>query len=128
MTIPRDVLLAMEAVGVDGLQDAGAVAGAGGDLGRRGACVQPQRQGGVPQVVGAASQAGGSQGEAERGGPGGVPGAAVDRFAEDAAAGAAEQPLVRGGPLAAQVVAQQRRPRTARRDARARTGDGRDLR
>jgi hypothetical protein len=46
----------------------------------------------MPQVVGAASESGGGEVRAEGQGAGGVPGAAVDRFAEQAAAGAGEQP------------------------------------
>jgi hypothetical protein len=97
------VLVAVGAVQVDLMQDAGAVPGPGGDLGGRAAGVQPQRQGGVPQVIAAAGQRRGSQAGAEGGLAGGVPGAAVDRFAEHAAAGAAEQPAVRRGPECMQV-------------------------
>ena len=51
---------------------------------RRAAGVQPQRQGGVPQVVRAAGKRGGGQFWSERGRAGGVPGAAVDGLAERA--------------------------------------------
>ena len=97
-----DLVLAVDAVGVDGQQHGDAVPGAGGDLGGRGAGVQPEGQGGVAQVVGTAGQPGGGQLRAEGQGAGGVPGAAVDRFAERAAAGAAEQPPVRRGAVAAE--------------------------
>ena len=68
-----DVDLAVGAVQVDLMQDTGAVPGPGGDLRRRTGGVQPQGQGGVPQVVGAAAKRGGGQVRAE----GGVPGAAI---------------------------------------------------
>ena len=61
----------------------------------------------MPQIVGAAGQWGGRQGRAERGLAGGMPGTAVDRFAERAAAGAAEQPAIRGGAELADVLAEQ---------------------
>ena len=94
------------AVQVDLMQDTGAVAGPRGDLRGRAAGVQPQRHGGVPQVVGAAGERGGGQVRAERCLAGGVPGAAVDRLAEHAAAGAAEQPPVRRGAMVAEVTAE----------------------
>lgn len=78
-----NVVVAVDAVGVNGLQDVDAVPGAGGDLGRRVAGVQPQGQGGVPA-------------------------AAIQAFAEHATAGAAEQPPVGRGPVVAQVLVQQR--------------------
>jgi hypothetical protein len=46
------VVVAVDAVGVDGEQDVDAVPGAGGDLGGFTPGVQPQGQGGVAQVVG----------------------------------------------------------------------------
>ena len=48
--------LAVGAVQVDLMQDTGAVPGPRGDLCGRAAGVQLQRQGGVPQVVGAAGE------------------------------------------------------------------------
>ena len=69
--------------------------------------VEPQRQGGVPQVVRAAGERGGGQFRAERGLAGGAPGAAGDRHAEHSAAGATEQPPVRCGAELAQVLAEQ---------------------
>ncbi len=60
----------------------------------------------MPQVIRAAAERGGGQLRAERGLAGGVPGPAVDRFAEHAAAGAAEQPPVRRRPMIAQVAVQ----------------------
>jgi hypothetical protein len=81
-----DVFLAAETAGVDGMQDADAVAGTGGDLGGRAGGVEPQRQGGVPQIVRPPGQRGGGQVGAECMIAGGVPGAAVHRFAEHAAA------------------------------------------
>ncbi len=101
-----DVFVAVDAVQVDLVQDAGAGTGPGGDLGGFPAGVQPQGQRGVPQVVGAAGYRGGGQVRAERGPAGGVPGAAIDRFAENAAAGAAEQPPVRRGAEGVQVLAE----------------------
>jgi hypothetical protein len=92
------IVQAVGAVQVDLLQDTGAVPGPRGDLRGRAACVQPQRQGGMPQVVGAAGECGGGQAGGERGLAGSVPGAAVDRLTEHAAAGTAEQPPVRRGP------------------------------
>jgi hypothetical protein len=89
------VFVAVDAVQVDLVQDTGAGTGPGGDLGGFPAGGEPTGQRGVPQVVGAAGDRGGGQLRAERGLAGGVPGAAVDRFAEHAAAGAAEQPPVR---------------------------------
>jgi hypothetical protein len=80
----------VDAVQVDVVQDAGAVACAGGDFGGRAAGVEPQRQGGVPQVIGAAGERGGGQLRPERRVAGGVPGAAIDRFAEHAAGRATE--------------------------------------
>ena len=68
--------------------DAGAVPGAGGDLGGRTGGVQPQGQGGMPQVIRAAGEHGSGQFRAEGGLAGGMPGPAVDRFAEHAAADA----------------------------------------
>ena len=50
--------MAADAVQVDLVQDAGAVARPGGDLGGRAGGVQPERQGGMAQVVRAASQRG----------------------------------------------------------------------
>ena len=44
----EQVVVAVDAVGVDGEQDRDAVPGPGGDLGRVSSGVQPQRQGGVP--------------------------------------------------------------------------------
>ena len=67
------VFLAVGAVQVDLMQDTGAVADPRGDLRGRAAGVQPQRQGGVPQVVGAAGERGGGQVRAERCPAGGVP-------------------------------------------------------
>ncbi len=52
---------AVGAVQVEIVQDTGAVTGASGDFGGRPAGVQPQGQGGVAQVVGAAGQHGGGQ-------------------------------------------------------------------
>ena len=63
------------------MQDTGAVPGPRGDLCGRAAGVQPQRQGGVP-------------------------GAAVDRLAEHAIAGAAEQPPIRRDAMVAAVTAE----------------------
>ena len=60
------------------MQDAGAGPGPGGDFGGRAGGVEPQGQGGVPQVAGAAGGRGGGQGGAEGGLAGGVPGAAVE--------------------------------------------------
>ena len=101
-----DLVLAVDAVGVDGKQHDDVVPGAGGDLGGRRSGVQPQGQGGMPQVVGAARESSGGEVRAEGQGAGGVPGAAVDRFAEHAAARAGEQPPVRRCAVAAQVGAQ----------------------
>ena len=53
------VVLAVGAVQVDLMQDTGAVPGPRGDLRGCAAGVQPQRQGGVPQVIGVAGQRGG---------------------------------------------------------------------
>ena len=92
--LAADIFLAADAMHIDALQDVHAGARAGGDLGGRAAGVQPQGQGCVPQVVRAAGQWGGCLGGAERGLAGGMPDAAVDRFAERAAAGAAEQRAV----------------------------------
>ena len=63
--------LSVDAVGVDLEQDGDAVPGAAGDFGGRDAGVQPQGDGGVPQVVGAAGQRGGVLGGGQRGGAGG---------------------------------------------------------
>ena len=59
------VVLAVGAVQLDLMQDTGAVPGTGGDFGGRTAGVQPQRQGGVPQVVGAAGERSGGHLRAE---------------------------------------------------------------
>jgi hypothetical protein len=77
-----DLVVAGDAVGVDGQQHAGAVPGAGGDLGGRRAGGPPQRQRGVPQVVGPAGRRRGGQVRAQRRGAGGVPGAAVEAFVQ----------------------------------------------
>jgi hypothetical protein len=65
-----DLFAAVDAVCVDVLQDVGAVPGAGGDLGGRAGGVQPQGQGGMPQVVGSAGErrwtASASEGRPER--------------------------------------------------------------
>jgi hypothetical protein len=61
------VVLAVGAVQVDLMQDAGAGPGPGGDLGGRAGGVEPQGQGGVPQVIGAAGERGGGQAGAEGG-------------------------------------------------------------
>jgi hypothetical protein len=100
------VVVVVDAVLVGVVQDAGAVAGPGGDFGGLAGGVEPQGQGGVAQVVGAAGEWGGGQGGAERGVAGGVPDAAVDRFAEDAAAGAAEQSPVGCGAVFGEVLAE----------------------
>ena len=55
------VLLAVDAVQVDVVQDPGAVPGAGGDLGGRAGGVQPQGQGGMPEVIRAAGERGSEQ-------------------------------------------------------------------
>jgi len=97
--LPADeVFLAIDAVRVDLVQNTGAVAGSGGHLGVRAGRVQPQGQGGVPQIRAAAGERGGGQFLAGRGLAGGVPGTAVDGLAEHAAADAAEQPSVTAGP------------------------------
>jgi hypothetical protein len=98
------VVLAVGAVQVGLMQDTGAVPRPRGDLGARASGIQPQRQGGVPQVIGTAGQRGGGQAGAERGLARGVPGAALDRLAEHATAGAAEQPPVRRDPERMQVL------------------------
>jgi hypothetical protein len=98
-----DVVLAVDAVGVDGEQHGDAVPGPSGDLGGGAAGVQPEGQGGVPQVVGAAGQSGGSRGS-EGLSVGGVPGAAAAAFAEQPAAGTAEQAAVGCGAVAAAVA------------------------
>jgi hypothetical protein len=72
------IVLAVGAVQADLIEDTGAVPGPGGDLSGRLGGVQPQRQGGVPQVIGTAGQRGGGQAGAEGGLAGGVPDAAVD--------------------------------------------------
>jgi hypothetical protein len=56
-----DVLLAVDAMHVDGLQDADAVPSSCGDFAGRGARAQPEGQGGVPQVVRPAGERGGGQ-------------------------------------------------------------------
>jgi hypothetical protein len=81
-----DVILAVDAVDVDGEQRADAVAGVPGDFGGCGAGVQPQGQGGVAQVVRAPGEWRGRCGP-ESQDAGGVPGAAVAAFAERATAG-----------------------------------------
>jgi hypothetical protein len=96
----------VNAVDVGVVQDTDAVAGPRGDFGGFAGGVEPQGQGGVPQVVGAAGQRGGGKAGAERCLAGGVLGAAVDRLAEHAAAGAAEQPPVRRGAMVAEVTAE----------------------
>jgi hypothetical protein len=53
-----DLVVAGDAVGVDGEQDTYAVPGAGSDFGGRGAGGQPQRQRGMAKVVGAADRLG----------------------------------------------------------------------
>jgi hypothetical protein len=60
----------------------------------------------VPQVIGLAHEFGGGQFWAERGQAGGVPDASVNRFAEYAAAGAAEQSAVRCGAVLVEVAPQ----------------------
>jgi hypothetical protein len=72
----------------------------------------------VPQIVGAAGERGGGQVRAESGLAGGVPGAAVHGLAEDAAAGAAEQPAVRRAAVLVEVAAEHAdQDRRDRRDA-----------
>jgi hypothetical protein len=61
------ILVAVGAVQVDLVKDAGTGPGPGGDLGGLAGGVQPQGQGGVPQVVGAAGQWRGGQAGAEGG-------------------------------------------------------------
>ena len=58
----EQVVVAVDAMGVDGEQDRDAVPGPGGDLGRVSSGVQPQRQGGVPQVGPPGEPAGGELG------------------------------------------------------------------
>ncbi len=72
-----DVVLAVDAVGVDGEQGGDAVPGPPRDLGGGGVGVQPQGQGGMPQVVGAAGESGGDSRGPEGQCAGGVPDAAV---------------------------------------------------
>jgi hypothetical protein len=98
--------LAVDAVGVDLEQDRDAVPGAAGDFGGGDAGVQPQGDGGVPQVVGAAGQRGGVLGGGEGGGAGGGPVVAVGAVLDDAAACGAEDPPVRGGAVALEVGAE----------------------
>src|ERR1700720_2515770 len=100
-----DVLLAVDAMHVDGLQDADAVPSPCGDYAGRGARAQPEGQGGVPQVVRPQGERGAGQNWAERSVAGGMPDPAVQAFAEHAAAGTAEQPPVRRRAVIAQVPA-----------------------
>jgi hypothetical protein len=111
------LLLAGDRVRVDGVQDGEAVPGAGCCFLGCDARGEPQGQGGVPQVVGPAATGGGREAGAERGGAGGVPGAAVGALAEDAAASPAEEPPVFCGAEFAEVVAQES-------DKAGRDGDG----
>jgi hypothetical protein len=71
------LFLARDRMGVDGVQDGGAVPGAGRCFLGCDPGGEPQRRCGVAQVVGPAGERGGGQARAERGGAGGVPGAAV---------------------------------------------------
>ena len=98
-----DVVLAIDAVRVDGEQHGDAVPGPLRDLGGGSTGVQPEGQGGVPQVVGAAGQSGGSRRGPQSLAAGGVPGAAVTAFAKGTAAGAAEQAAVGCGAIAAEA-------------------------
>src|ERR1700730_12070785 len=68
-----DVVLAVDAVGVDGEQHGDAVPGPLRDLGGGGGGVQPEGQGGMPQVVRAAGEGGGSRRGPEGLAAGGVP-------------------------------------------------------
>jgi hypothetical protein len=100
------LVLARDGVGADGAGDGDAVAGAGGcffgcDAG------DPEGQGCVAQVAGAAGERGGGEAGAECGGAGGVPGAAAGALPEDSAAGSGEQPTVRSCAEGAQVVVQE---------------------
>ena len=92
-----DIFLAVDAVQVDLVQDAGAVAGPCGDLCGRVRRVQPQGQGGMPHVVWTPGERGDGQFRAQRGQAGCVPGAAVVRFAEYAAAGGSDASAPRAG-------------------------------
>ena len=91
--------------------------GAAGDFGGGDAGVQPQGDGGVPQVVGAAGQRGGVLGGGEGGGAGGGPVGAVGAVLDDAAACGAEDPPVRAGAVALEVGAEEL-------DQDGRDGDG----
>ena len=97
--------MAVGAVQVDVVQDTGAAACPPSDLGGRPAGVEPQRQGGVPQVVRATGKRSGGQLRSERRLAGSVPDAAIDGFAEHAATGAAEQPPIRCGAELPEVTA-----------------------
>jgi hypothetical protein len=92
------VVLAVGAVPVDLMQDTGAMPGPRGDLRGCAGGVQSRRQSGMPQVIGTAGERDGDQVRAERSLAGGVLGAAVDRFAEHAAAAAPAQPTIRAVP------------------------------
>jgi predicted DNA-binding transcriptional regulator AlpA len=100
-----DVVLTEETVQVRVVQDAGAVTSSDRNLSGCAAGVEPQRQSGMPQVI-RAGERGGRQCRAEGDLAGGVPDTTIDRFAENAAAGAAEQPAVRAGPEVEQVLAE----------------------
>jgi hypothetical protein len=101
-----DLVAAGYAVGVDGEQDTHAVPGAGGDLGRRGAGGQPQRQRGMTKVVGSARRLGACLARDGRG-TGLVPDPAVEAFADWAAAGPPEEPPICGASEVPQVPAQE---------------------
>ena len=80
--------------------------GAGSDLGGRGAGGQPQRQRGMPKVVGAACRLGTCPVFRDGCGAGLVPDPAVEAFADRAAAGTPEQPPIFGASEGPQVPAQ----------------------
>jgi hypothetical protein len=101
-----DVVLAVDAVGIDGKQHGDAVPSPPGDLGGCGPGIQPQGQGSVPQVVGAAGESGRGCHRPKGLGAGSVPGAAVAAFAEQAAASTAEQSAIRRGAVAAKMMAE----------------------
>jgi hypothetical protein len=118
-----DVVLAVDAVGVNGQERGGAVPCSSRDLGGCGTGVQPERQCGAPQVIGAAGKSGGSRRGPEGLGAGGVPGAAVATFAERSTAGSAEQSAVGCGAVAAMVAAEH-----GDQDGRVGNGPNRSLR
>src|SRR5215831_17282758 len=94
-----ELLVAVDASGIDPQQDGDAMTGPPGDLGSGDARVEAEGDAAVPQIVGAACQRRCDLGSAERGAAGLLPDPAVDALAEYRVTAAVEQSPIRRGAV-----------------------------